>query len=190
MLNSGVSGWGTDQQYLSFKSEGKRYSPDIVVVAFYLGNDPGNCTNSLQYGLNKPVFMDLDLTLRNVPVPKPSASQAKFKSPADKHLLAVRILEALADECEQIGAKLVVMKFGVFQFPEKQVVRTAYADFKSKLERIPPRMLYLDLDEVFVEYGFSKPQLTEEVDDGHWNPFGHRMTAEILQDFLAGAGLL
>ena len=35
VLNCGVSGWGTDQQYLFLKDEGFAYQPDIVVVCFF-----------------------------------------------------------------------------------------------------------------------------------------------------------
>lgn len=191
VLNTGVSGWGTDQQYLYFRSEGKRYEPDIVVVAFYLGNDPVNCARSIQYGLNKPVFTDMALTLKNVPVPRPPTdSSAEITSPVPKQLLVVRILEALADECEQNGARLVLMKFGVFQQPNAALVKKVDADFRSKLKKIESRIEYLDLDAAFDERGFTRQQLTEGVDDGHWNPFGHRMTAEILQDFLSSKELL
>ena len=70
VLNTGVSGWGTDQEYLYLKQEGFRYSPDIVVLALSLVNDPLDAATSRQYGLDKPVFVNTDLMkLANVPVP-------------------------------------------------------------------------------------------------------------------------
>ena len=66
VINTGVSGWGTDQQYLFFKQEGIQYDPDVVVVAFFIGNDIDNNSASQQYGLHKPVFTDYELTLGNV----------------------------------------------------------------------------------------------------------------------------
>jgi len=39
VLNAGVGGWGTGQQYLFLQHEGHRYDPDLVVVVLYLGND-------------------------------------------------------------------------------------------------------------------------------------------------------
>jgi hypothetical protein len=69
-------------------------------------------------------------------------------------------------------------------------VRNANADFAAKLERIKTKIHYLDLDEEFRHRSLTKLQLTEGVDDGHWNPFGHRMVAEILESFLSTEGLL
>ena len=191
VINTGVSGWGTDQQYLFFANEGIKYTPDIVVLAFYLGNDPINCTRSIQYGLHKPVFIDLKLSLANVPVPKPSATDAKrIDSKVERHTLAVRIIEELAKKCKSIQAELVVMKFGVFQSPNHPAVRQANLDFERKLQRIQAQLHYLDLDAEFQKQGLSFTQLTEGVDDGHWNAFGHRMVADILRQFLSVKSLV
>ena len=39
VLNGGVGGWGTGQQYVYLTAEGYRYEPDVVLVVLYLGND-------------------------------------------------------------------------------------------------------------------------------------------------------
>ena len=41
MLNAGVSGYGTLQELRLFEEEGKKYSPDIVILSFY-ANDLGD----------------------------------------------------------------------------------------------------------------------------------------------------
>ena len=46
VINLGVGGYGTLQEYLVFTEEGRRYRPDIVLLAFYFGNDLRN--NSLE----------------------------------------------------------------------------------------------------------------------------------------------
>ncbi|MFT7585778.1 MAG: hypothetical protein ACI9EW_002206, partial [Cellvibrionaceae bacterium] len=38
-INAGFAGFGTDQQYRWFMSEGLKYQPDIIVLVVYLGND-------------------------------------------------------------------------------------------------------------------------------------------------------
>jgi GDSL-like Lipase/Acylhydrolase family len=70
IINTAVSGWGTDQEYLFLLREGLQYKPDIVVLALFVGNDPINNSNSRQYGLEKPYFND-EIELKNVPVPLP-----------------------------------------------------------------------------------------------------------------------
>ncbi|MDD5069621.1 MAG: SGNH/GDSL hydrolase family protein [Candidatus Omnitrophica bacterium] len=42
VINCGRSGWGTAQQYLWYEKNLKRFNPDIVVLAFYIGNDFNN----------------------------------------------------------------------------------------------------------------------------------------------------
>ena len=39
VLNAGVTGYGTLQEYLYLKEEGKRYTPDLVILGFYSQND-------------------------------------------------------------------------------------------------------------------------------------------------------
>jgi hypothetical protein len=46
VINLGVGGYGTLQEYLMFMHEGRRYEPDYVLLAFYPGNDLRN--NSLE----------------------------------------------------------------------------------------------------------------------------------------------
>lgn len=39
VVSAGVSGWGTGQQLLYYRAEGRLYQPDLVLLLFYLGND-------------------------------------------------------------------------------------------------------------------------------------------------------
>src|SRR5215216_6200645 len=39
VLNAGVRGWGTGQEYLYLINEGLALHPDIVVLVLYVGND-------------------------------------------------------------------------------------------------------------------------------------------------------
>ena len=46
VINFGVGGYGTLQEYLVFNAFGRAYQPDVVVLAMYLGNDLAD--NSLE----------------------------------------------------------------------------------------------------------------------------------------------
>ena len=46
VINLGVGGYGTLQEYLVFREVGRQYSPDIVLLGFYAANDVRN--NSLE----------------------------------------------------------------------------------------------------------------------------------------------
>ena len=76
VINAGVSGYGTDQEFLYYKSKGAAYKPDVVLLSFS-GNDPENSFYPVQYWHNKPVFRlnGESLELTNVPVPPESLTQ-------------------------------------------------------------------------------------------------------------------
>jgi len=73
VINTGTSGWSTDQELLLFQNEGKKYNPDITILMF--------CENDITYNnlpkdwsmYYKPLFKieDGELVLTNTPVPKP-----------------------------------------------------------------------------------------------------------------------
>jgi len=56
LINGGVSGYGTDQEYLFYPREGQKFEVDEVVLAFALINDVANNLNSKQYSYLKPYF--------------------------------------------------------------------------------------------------------------------------------------
>ncbi|HEV8268258.1 MAG TPA: SGNH/GDSL hydrolase family protein [Thermoanaerobaculia bacterium] len=55
VLNFGVPGYGTDQEWLLLKRDVVRYRPDIVVLVFYV-NDLAENVSRVIYGLPKPRF--------------------------------------------------------------------------------------------------------------------------------------
>lgn len=48
VINFGVGGYGTLQEYLVFDAIGRAYRPDVVVLAMYLANDLRNNTRALE----------------------------------------------------------------------------------------------------------------------------------------------
>ena len=61
VINFGVSGYGTDQEYLMLRSRVWEYHPDLVLLAFFIGNDIRNNHRSLESsvlsGKFKPYFI-------------------------------------------------------------------------------------------------------------------------------------
>ena len=73
VVNMGVSGFSTDQEFLLWKKKGKLWRPDEVVVAIVASHDILDNQRSVNYGYNKPLFKFSaggELKLSNVPVPK------------------------------------------------------------------------------------------------------------------------
>jgi len=56
ILNFGVSGYGTDQEYLYYLLKGEKFDVDQVVLAFTAYNDVANNLASKQYSYLKPYF--------------------------------------------------------------------------------------------------------------------------------------
>lgn len=55
VIAAGVSGYGTASEVLYFEREGRRYQPDVVLLAFYPGNDVKNNSPTLEDTL-RPVY--------------------------------------------------------------------------------------------------------------------------------------
>jgi hypothetical protein len=99
VINMGVNGFGTDQEYLFLREEGLKYSPDVVICFLFVGNDIRENGSVSQYGRYKPYFTlsGGDLKLNNYPVPRseidvkdvggPSEPKAKIWLPFGKDLL-------------------------------------------------------------------------------------------------------
>jgi hypothetical protein len=56
VLNLGVSSYGTAQQLLTFRYYGAAYSPDLVLAAFFAGNDVRNNSSVLEPDKVRPFF--------------------------------------------------------------------------------------------------------------------------------------
>jgi hypothetical protein len=65
VINAGVIGYGTTNELLFFRDEGYKYEPDIVLLAFFTGND---VTDNVQ----APLFELKDGTLTELSVSYPS----------------------------------------------------------------------------------------------------------------------
>ena len=184
VVNTGVSGWGTDQQYLFLIDEGFRYQPDVVVLAFYLTNDPREVSRSDVYGLSKPVFLNKQLTLGNLPVPRPSQAKSGLTSPVDPFDMVVTLIEAINTACRSHNCRLVVMKFGRFADPKHQGLLEIERRFEAAFAACRKRIPYLDLDAEFARRNIRPKLLVAGNEDDHWNQFGHEQAGMILGEFL------
>ena len=72
LINAGVSGYGTDQEYLLLKQIFARYRPDVVFLMFCQDNDRRENSSNQGYGFLKPYFVrdGGELVLKGTPVPK------------------------------------------------------------------------------------------------------------------------
>ena len=80
IVNAGVPGYGTDQEYLLLERLWNRFKPDVVVLMFCTDNDrDDNSTNMRSDGYYKPYFAPTaDGTLRLAGQPVPKSRQVYF----------------------------------------------------------------------------------------------------------------
>jgi len=185
VINTGVSGWGTDQEYLFFREEGVKYSPDIVVLAYYFGNDWGNNCAEVQYGLGKPCFTDTNLTEIIPPVLNPGRRD-KYSETLKVPDMTLALIRAIHDLCRRHNARLVVLIFGAFGTePGSQTDRVARELMPLMMEQARRRGIQLlDVDRTFAASGVSAREVFEGNVDGHWNAFGHALVARMLHKLL------
>ncbi len=192
IVNAGVSGYGTDQEYLWLKRLWDRIEPAVVVLMFTVINDRWDNISNVRYdGYFKPYFATApggQLVLGGQPVPKPR--QLHFKQNALVRNLWIaravvfgwmtlahpqitvpdpseRLIGLMRDFVTQKGATFLV---GV-QISEPQLV--AYL----QQQKIP--YIAFDGADVYrgIEYGF------------HWTPAGHELVAQRLMTLLRREGI-
>jgi hypothetical protein len=97
-INAGVSNWGTDNQLLWLREEGVKYDPDLIVLAFYPGNDFMNNWAPLEYAntpiVRKPWFelVEGELVLHDSPFDPQQVDESR------------RRLRQMAQEIETVAA--------------------------------------------------------------------------------------
>lgn len=83
-LNFGVPGYSTDQEYLLIKRRVLHFSPDVILLVVYLGNDlfDNELPFPLQASRAKPYYelMSNELVLRNTPVPMEPKPVEQYKT--------------------------------------------------------------------------------------------------------------
>jgi GDSL-like Lipase/Acylhydrolase family len=187
IVNAGVSGYGTDQEYLLLQRLWATIRPAVVVLIFCTDNDRlDNGTNIRYDGYQKPYFAtatDGTLELRGQPVPKSRqlyikqdwlvrhlwlARLAAFAYVEIRHPQVYvpdpteRIVSKMREFVEAHGARLVV---GLQSSDEKLMQHL-------RLEQIP-----------FV--AFDGAETFSSLYGAHWTPGGHRLVAERLLGLLS-----
>lgn len=118
VINLGVSGYGTAQEYLTLEKEGIKYSPDRVIMIFAL-NDVRNNYYELQKSDFKPYF-DIDesgnIYLAKKPLEK-SSSIIKIYNKLLKHSKLLKFMQLLV--IKKLDSDTVVKKITNIDNPEK-----------------------------------------------------------------------
>lgn len=79
VINLGVGGYGTAQEYLYLRDEGLRYQPDLVILAFFTGNDVQD--NSRRLKGSRAEALDVKSAGRPYAQPSPDGSELRWSLP-------------------------------------------------------------------------------------------------------------
>ncbi len=185
-VNAGVSGFGTDQEYLLLRKLWDRFKPERVVLVFCGDNDRGdNSTNERYNGYFKPYFVarpDREPELAGVPVPK-SKRYYFSESPLARHSYLARMAVALATE----------VNVGKVETPDPTEALVDMIDGFVKerggrlyvgIERVDPA-LQTHLKRRGI--GFASLAGADAYPEfgHHWTPEGHAVVARRLRSLLA-----
>jgi hypothetical protein len=209
VLNFGVHGYGTDQQYLMLKERGFPYRPDLVILGFYVPDIDRNVLAFRDFA--KPVFRVVDdrWVLRNVPVPAPEEIHLNVPSrfsPRSFRFLCVQthaFWRSLDHEMsEEVRVSLGILdlirqdcldrrvKFLLLVIPEQLQVKPPPAERALLHWAKSNGTSCVDMRAVFDR--LHKEQQTRLYNHvpGHWTPSAHEICAAALQDEIDRSHLL
>ena len=193
IVAAGVSGYGTDQEYLLLQRLWPKIEPAVVMLIFCTDNDrQDNSTNIRYEGYQKPYFAtapDGSLVLSGQPVPA-SRLQAIREVWLVRHLWLARLASAVylklrhpmlvvPDPTERLVGQL------------RDFVQARGARFLVGLQyRDPELMRYLEAERIpFV--GFDGAEFYPGAAEGaHWTPDGHKLVAERVLRLLSDNGIV
>jgi len=188
ILAAGVSGYGTDQEYLLLQKLWPRVKPAVVVLIFCTDNDRADNSTNIRYeGYQKPYFVtgaDGTLELAGQPVPK-SRLQAIKEDWWVRHSWLARLANAV----------YLKLKHPVLLVPDpterlvdkiRQFVEANGARFLVGLQKTDAKLVghlkaagvpYVTFDGADAYPGASVGH--------HWTPEGHKLVAERLLGLLS-----
>jgi hypothetical protein len=193
IVAAGVSGYGTDQEYLLLRRLWPKIEPAVVMLIFCTQNDrQDNSTNIRYEGYQKPYFTkapDGSLVLNGQPVPT-SRLQVIKEVWLVRHLWLARLASAVylklrhpmltvPDPTERLVGQL------------RDFAQARGARFLVGLQyRDPELMRYLEAERIpFV--GFDGADFYSGVAEGHhWTPDGHKLVAERVLGLLSDNGIV
>jgi hypothetical protein len=191
IINAGVNGYGTDQEYLLLNRIWSAFRPDAVVLNFTSSNDhDDNTSNVRSDGYYKPYLAQAaDGTWRFFGQPVPKSRQTYFTDdPLVENLWLARLAAtsyiyvrhphiAVPDPSEQLVA---MMRDFVEAKGAKFLVGLQYGDARLEAFLRAQKIPYTSFDgaESYPTQG------------GHWTPKGHALVAARLKVLLTATGVV
>jgi lysophospholipase L1-like esterase len=150
IISAGVSGYGTAAEVLYFERDGRRYRPDVVLLAFYPGNDIKNNSPTLEDAF--PPQYTADGTLERVtssrPVAKPGGRLPQWQTYRYLRKTLLTGFPGLARQAAQLGLldpqalraaperDGIPVDYGVYRRPPSSEWESAWQHTERLLERL------------------------------------------------------
>jgi hypothetical protein len=192
IVNAGVSGYGTDQEYLWLRRIWPAIQPAVVVLTFCSSNDRlDNGTNVRYDGYQKPYFAsaaDGRLVLRGQPVPKSRQLYIK-ENWLVRHLWLARVVAFAYVEIRH--PQIYVPD------PTERIVSKMHAFVEARGARLivglqvsDDRLIQHLQAERIAFVTFDGAESHSDRYGAHWTPAGHRLVAERLLGLLSENNLV
>lgn len=190
IYNLGVSGYGTDQEYLLLKQQFDYYMPRLVFLVFCTDNDDNdNISNSISNGAYyKPYFEihDHKLELKGVPVPK-SLTYFGRQHPLLAKSYVVRLL-VKATSPKIVRSNAFPPTAAIIQEMNEFVVQRGSQLVVGLIERQPALENFMKNQSIpYIQLTGAERYNTNWY---HWTPKGHTTVSNKIYDYLLNAGLV
>jgi len=192
LVNAGVSGYGTDQEYLLLRKLWPTIQPKVLVLVFCAENDRlDNGTNIRYDGYQKPYFAtaaDGTLELRGQPVPKSRQLYIKENWLVRQLWLARLVAFAYVE----ISHKQLFVPDPTERIVSKthQLAETGGAKLVVGLQARDDKLIQLLQAEQIPFVIFDGAEAYPARFGAHWTPNGQRLVADRLFHLLSEQGLL
>jgi heme/copper-type cytochrome/quinol oxidase subunit 2 len=190
IVNAGVAGYGTDQQYLLLQRLWDRIKPDVVVLIYCVDNDRRDNRSNARYdGYYKPYLAkasDGTWRFHGQPVPK-SRHRYFIENPVARHSWVARVAVSVyvqvrhpRVEHEDPTERLVGMM--------RDLVQQRGARFIVGLQRHEPQLESFLKAQSIPHVSFDGAEHYHG-DGDHWTPAGHAFVAAQLKELFVQTGI-
>ena len=185
-FNCGISGYGTDQEYILLKEYYDIIKPDIVFLFYYDNDVIDNVLNNNYLGYYKPYFVDkdddsVDLILKGIPVPKSwlyYGNNFFIRYSFFNNFMLQQII-CMKNPCFSTHNYKILYKilFNIKAFLDSknsEFIICIAGDNNNFLTSMlkDNNIFFIDLEN------------SNTLDDGHWNEKGHEYVADKIYNFL------
>jgi len=135
VINGGTVGYSTDQEYLFFRDEGRKYAPDVVILFVYHNDIPYLVvTDYLGYPKPRLDFSSTPPVVANEPVPRYDPAEAASAPPSPDEAPTSYLLEAVKNGIERTSARTYnrLARAGLWE-----PLRTLPSNDELRLFRVP-----------------------------------------------------